>query len=251
MKIKILFTITCLCLTLISEINAQSSKTKSVRVLFDQAHGETALQGEFKNLMDVVANKVGLDLLTSTNPIDADMLKSVNILYLRAPSTQISISETEAIVSFVKKGGALFLVLDEERRQSLEKTGVNNILSPFGMKLTSDTPYLHNCGAIAKAGVINKGDLELPYSGGRAVEGGTPFAYRLDKDSKSAEAFAAYKKIDKGGRIVVLGEGMSSLFLGEINAERLSDDRTSTAGTKYWGKDSVAFMEEIFAWLSN
>jgi hypothetical protein len=37
-------------------------------------------------------------------------------------------AETEAVVAFVKGGGSLFLALDEERRQSLEKTRVNTLI---------------------------------------------------------------------------------------------------------------------------
>jgi hypothetical protein len=115
--------------------------------------------------------------------------------------------------------------LDEEQRQSLQKTGVNNLISPFDMQLTPDTEYLHNTGAIAKAGEINKADREVPFSGGRAVEGGTAFAYQLDKEGKPSRPFGAYRRLDSGGRIVVLGEGMASLFLGDPKAVRLSGDR--------------------------
>ena len=148
----------------------------------------------------------------------------------------------------MKGGGSLLLVLDEERRQSLEKTGVNNIISPFGMKLTLDTEYLHNNGAVAKAGEINKADREVPFSGGRAVEGGTPFAFQLDKQGNPWHPFGSYRRLDTGGRIVVLGEGMASLFLGEPNAVRLSGDQKNL--TPYWGKDSSIFMEEVLSWLS-
>jgi hypothetical protein len=44
------------------------------------------------------------------------------------------------------------LVLDE-KRQSLAKTGVNDILALFGMKSSGDTPRIVNTGAIARAGV--------------------------------------------------------------------------------------------------
>jgi hypothetical protein len=142
----------------------------------------------------------------------------------------------------------LLLVLDEERRQSLDKTGVNNVIGPFGMRLTPDTEYLHNTGAVAKAGEINKADRELPFSGGRAVEGGTPFAFQLDKDGKPSQPFAAYRRLDTGGRVVVMGEGMASLFLGDPNGVRLSGDQTKL--TPYWGKDSALFMEELLMWLS-
>ena len=169
------------------------------------------------------------------------------MLYLRAPTLEFTATETEAIVAFVKGGGSLLLVLDEERRQSLEKTAVNNVISPFGMKLTPDTEYLHNNGGIAKAGEINKADREVPFSGGRAVEGGTAFAFQLDKDGKPWHPFGAYRRLDNGGRIVVLGEGMASLFLGDPNGVRLSGSQTDL--TTYWGKDSAIFMEELVTWL--
>jgi hypothetical protein len=132
----------------------------------------------------------------------------------------------------------------------LEKTAVNNLLGPFGMKLTPDTEYLHNNGAVAKAGEINKADREVPFSGGRAVEGGTPFAFQLDKAGKPSHPFGAYKRLDSGGRVVVLGEGMASLFLGDPNGVRLAGDSTGATPTTYWGKDSAIFMEELLSWLT-
>src|SRR5207247_3085751 len=115
--------------------------------------------------MNAIAKKLGLEIQTSAGPINAEALKGVRIIYLRAPSMEFAAAETEAIVAFVRGGGSLLLVLDEERRQSLEKTGVNNLIAPFRLRLTPDTEYLHNCGGIAKAGEINKADRELPFSG--------------------------------------------------------------------------------------
>ena len=215
-----------------------------VRVIFDQAHGEQPPPPQ----MGDTARKLGLDVQTSPGPITADVLKGAGILYVRAPNGEFTTPEIDAIVAFVKGGGSLLLVLDEERRQSLAKTRVNELISPFGMKLTPDTDYLHNTGAIAKAGVINKADREVPFSGGRAVEGGTPFAFQLDAAGKPSHPFGAYTRLDTGGRIVVLGEGMASLFLGEPDAVRLSG--TQTTLTPYWGKDSAIFMEEVLLWLS-
>jgi hypothetical protein len=214
------------------------------RLVFDQAHGEQPPPPP----LDAIAKKLGLEVQASAEPISPKVLEGARILYVRAPSGTFTAAETEAIVAFVKGGGRLLLVLDEERRQPLEKTAVNNIISPFGLKLTPDTEYLHNNGAVAKAGEINKADREVPFSGGRAVEGGAPFAFQLDKDGKPWHPFGAYKQVDNGGRIVVLGEGMASLFLGDPNGVRLSGDRTNL--TPYWGKDSAIFMDEVLTWLA-
>jgi len=224
----------------------RGQRAGAVRLLYDQAHGEQTPPGQ----METIAKKLGLEIQPSAQPINAESLKGVRILYLRAPSKEFASAETEAIVAFVKSGGSLLLVLDEERRQSLEKTGINNLITPFDMRLTPDTEYLHNCGGIAKAGEINKADRELPFSGGRAVEGGTAFAFQLGKDGNPAQPFGAYKRVNNRARIVVLGEGMASLFLGTSNGVRLTGIPNDPAGTTYWGKDSAIFMEELLIWLS-
>jgi len=221
-------------------------RADTVSLLYDQAHGEQPPPGQ----MDAIAKKLGLEIHASARPLDAEALKGVRILYLRAPSKEFAAAETEAIVSFVKGGGSLLLVLDEERRQSLEKTGVNNLITPFGLRLTPDTEYLHNCGGIAQAGEINKAVRELPFSGGRAVEGGTAFAFQLDQGGKPAQPFGAYKRLANGARVVVLGEGMASLFLGVPDGVRLAGVPNDPTRTTYWGKDSAIFMEELLAWLS-
>jgi hypothetical protein len=242
MKNKMLL-VAAICLSFIA-VDLLGGHEQARRLVFDQAHGEQPPH----SALDPIAKKLGLEIQTSAAPITAAVLEGARILYLRAPSAAFTEGETAAIVAFVKGGGSLLLVLDEERRQSLEKTGVNNIISPFGLKLTLDTEYLHNNGAVAKAGEINKADRQVPFSGGRAVEGGTPFAYQLDKEGKPWHPFGAYRRLDTGGCIVVLGEGMASLFLGDPNGVRLSGDQKNL--TPYWGPDSAIFMEEVLTWLS-
>ena len=217
------------------------------RLYFDVAHGQFDPPAPMSDL----AKRLGVEISSSRDLISLESLKGSRLLYLRAPSKPFAPQEKEAIVGYVKQGGALLLVLDEESRQSLATTGVNDLIAPFGMKLTPDTPYLHNCGAVAKAGEFIKADREIPYSGGRAVEGGTPFAYQLDQNGKPAQPFAAWKKVDSGGRIIVMGEGMASLFLGVPEGQRLTGKTRDPQGTTYWGRDSAVFMEEVIAWLVN
>jgi hypothetical protein len=245
MKHKLsLFAAIGLCFIPVGLLSGQGARP--VRLVFDQAHGEQPPPAQ----LAVVAKKLGLEIHTSAGTVTGEAVEGARILYLRAPSKPFTATETDAIVAFVKGGGSLLLVLDEERRQSLEKTGVNNLISPFGMRLTPDTEYLHNNGGVAKAGEINKADREVPFSGGRAVEGGTAFAFQLDKDGKPSHPFGAYRRLDNGGRIVVLGEGMASLFLGDPNGVRLTGAPNDPTMTTYWGKDSAIFMEELLMWLS-
>ena len=222
--------------------SAQQPKA-AARIYFDQAHGEAPPPGP----MAEIGGQLGYTLDLVREPATAESLKGSRLAYFRAPNGTFSESEKAAIVAYVNGGGSLLLVLDEESRQSLAKTGVNDILAPFGMKLTGDTPRIVNTGAIAKAGAINRADRQVPYDGGREIVGGTPFAFQLDRDGKPAQPYAAYKKLDSGARIVVMAEGMASLFLGVPDAVRLYED--PAGNTKWWGKDSRVFMEEVLAWL--
>ena len=238
----LLLAVVGLCVVPAGMVEGQSARGN--RIVFDQAHGQLPPPEQ----LGPAAKKLGLEVQTSAAPITSSVLEGARMLFLRAPSGEFTTAEAEAIVAFVKGGGSLFVVLDEELRQSLEKTRVNSFLSPFGLRLTLDTEYLHNNGAIAKAGEINKADREIPFSGGRAVEGGTAFAFQLDKDGKLSQPFGAYSRLGSGGRIVVLGEGMASLFLGDPSGVRLSGSRNNL--TPYWGKDSAVFMEEVLTWLA-
>lgn len=232
----------CLVLCLFSALPVLATPTK--RLYYDLAHGQMA-PGE---AVQSEAQALDLAVYASTEPITASGLAGAQLLYLRAPSLEFTPEERAAVIAFVRAGGSLLLVLDQEQRQSLAKTKVNELIAPFGLQLTPDTEYLHNCGAIAKTGVINRAERLVPYSGGRAVVGGTPFAWRLDKAGQPAEPFAAFTQVGPA-RIVVLGEGMATLHLGTREAERLSGVPNDPAHTTYWGPDSAVFMTEILAWL--
>jgi hypothetical protein len=219
-----------------------SKRAEAKKIYFDMAHGEAP----WPRPMDEVAKRVGYVLEPGRGPVTAEAVAGSQLVYLRAPNKALQDSEKQALLSFVRAGGSLLVVLDEEERQKLAVVGVNDVIEPFGLKLSGDTPRIANTGAIAKAGEINKADREIPYDGGRQVFGGTPFAYQLDRDGNPAQPFAAYARLDNGARIVVMGEGMASLFLGVPDAVRLTIQPDKP---KWWGKDSPAFMEEVLSWL--
>lgn len=215
------------------------------RIYSDHAHGQAPLVPPYAAL----AAKLGAEFVAHQTPITTEALQGYRLALLRAPLREIKADERAALVGFVKQGGSLLLVVDEERRTSLSTTRVNDLLEPFGLALTADTAYRHNTGAIAKKGAVNAADRELPYSGGRAVEGGQPFAWQLDKDGTPAQVFGALTVVGSRGRVVVLAEGMASLFLGTPDGVRLSGVPNDPSNTTYWGKDSGIFMEELLTWL--
>lgn len=234
-----------LALVSASTAHGQATGGSPARIYADQAHGQGPLGGPYT----AIAAKLGAELVGSQSAITPEALKGFRLLVLRMPVQEIKPEERDAIADFVRKGGSLLLAFDEERRASLATTRVNDVIAPFGMKLTDDTEYRHNTGAIAKKGAINAADRELPYSGGRAVEGGTPFAWQFDKDGKPAEVFAASTTVGKTGRVVVLGDAMATLFLGTPEGVRLTGVPRDPSKTTFWGKDSAIFMEELLTWL--
>jgi len=195
------------------------------------------------------------DVVKNPGEITPLTLDGVRLLELGLRTRGFVEAEIKAVTAFVKQGGSLLVIIDEERRSKLLPNGINMILSEFGMEFTPDVEYLHNCGALAKAGAINKADREVVYSGGRAVEGGTPFAWRLDEKGKPAEVYGAYVELENGGRIVAIAEAMANLNVWRDKGKwsgkgkRLSGVPHNPAKTTYWGKDSRLFMREVRDWL--
>lgn len=214
------------------------------RVVYDLGHGQTSVITQ----MAEIARKLGFDIDPVSGPLRKEVLSGARLLYLRTPTRPYAEDERKAIVDFVRGGGSLLVVMDEERRTSLDATGVNTVIGPLGFELSADTEYLHNAGGLARSGPINRADRELPYSGGRSVAGGAAFAWQLDREGKTAQPFASYAQLGSA-RVIVMAEAMASAFLGKPEGIRLSGVPRDPQNTVFWGKDSALFMEEVFAWL--
>jgi hypothetical protein len=214
------------------------------RVVYDLGHGQTSVITQMAEL----GKKLGFEIDPVSGPLTTEAMRDARLLYLRAPTKPYAEEEKKAIVDFVRSGGSLLVVMDEERRTSLDATGINDVIRPLGFELSADSEYLHNAGALAKAGPVNRADRELPYSGGRAVTGGTAFAWQLDRDGKTAQPFASFSQ-SGSARVIVMAEAMASAFLGKPEGIRLSGVPRDPQNTVFWGKDSALFTEEVFAWL--
>jgi hypothetical protein len=234
-----ILTFAMLSLTLASAIDS-----KEISVVYDLAHGATSVPVQ----VDGLSKSLGFGIQPAREPLTSVTLNGARLLYLRTPTKPYQIEEKKAIVDFVREGGSLLVVLDEERNTGLAASGINDILEPLGFELTADTEYLHNTGAIAKAGPINSTDRELPFSGGRAVKGGTAFAWQLDREGNPAQPFASYAQVGPA-RVIVMSDAMASAYLGKAEGVRLTGVPRDPRNTVYWGKDSEKFMEEVIAWL--
>jgi hypothetical protein len=241
-----------------SVMHAEAQTTDQAKpvLLFDLGHGQTYFSAEpgretpLQIMYRDMAQYLGAELRVTTQTLSKDTLKGVRTLVIFAPIEPIEAAEAQAIAEFVQQGGGLMLGVDEERRQSLAKSHANDVLAPFNMKFGGDTPYIHNRGAAAPAGRIHPGLREVPYSGGRGVEGGTPFSFMLDADgTPSKTAHASWTEVTGGGRVIAMGEMMAPLLLGVSTATRLGGG-VRPGEFAYWGKDSREMMTEIISWLT-
>src|SRR5688572_33323229 len=98
------------------------------RLLYDRAHGENPPVPA----MTALTQRLGIDVVDGTSAITPAALAGVRLLYLRAPSTPITPEEKAAILAFVRAGGSLLLVMDENTRQDISVVGANDLIEQIG-----------------------------------------------------------------------------------------------------------------------
>jgi hypothetical protein len=212
------------------------------KLLFDTFHGQNPQNGETFNTL-LLPSSGSIEI--NSKKIEKSILKKKHSLIIFSPTKTFLEDEKRAIIKFLKSGGSLLLIFDEERRTPLNLVGVNDIIIPFGMELTSDAPVRHNCGAVADSSQICAANRELPYSGGRSITGGNIIS-RVNDEGKYVHS--AYKRLPRGGKIIVMSDGMAGLLMGRPDGERFHG--TGPSDSKYWGKDSKIFMQEILKFLT-
>jgi hypothetical protein len=163
--------------------------------------------------------------------ITADALAKSDLLFIHSASTKYTPEECRAIEQFVKKGGSLFIVMEEDYWGTLAQVNVNDIVTPFGITFKADNSNKAS-GGHSQAGVVTKARYSIPMHGARLVEGGKPFAYSNVSDENP---FAVYAETTGGGKVVAMGEGMVSLYM-----------------TSWQGVDNyqcAEFMGDVIGWL--
>ncbi|GAB1857069.1 hypothetical protein MHTCC0001_19050 [Flavobacteriaceae bacterium MHTCC 0001] len=176
------------------------------------------------------ASKVNAKVAYNNDAITPEDLEAVALLFIHVPCKKFTLDETALIQQFIKTGGSLFLVMDEDFWSTLKQTNINNIIKPFDIAFGDKIPDSLPGGYTIKT-PINKVPLKISYHGGRIVKGGTPFCY--GKQTKDFP-FGVYKKIGKG-KVIVMGDAMSSLYM---NSWEGVDDY-----------QCQEFMQDAFRWL--
>lgn len=179
------------------------------------------------------AKPLNAEVVFLNKQIRASDLSNVDLLFIHVPSSQYSESEVAAVRAFLARGGSLFLVMEVDYWATLEQANVNDLIRPYDIQFGADSPDTL-VGGRTRDGLITERALKIPYHGGRIVSGGTPFSFTVGPDPV---AFGTFAELDGGGRLVVMGEGMASLYM---NSWQGVDDY-----------QTEAFMQEVLEWLLN
>ncbi|MBA4053367.1 MAG: hypothetical protein C0490_01515 [Marivirga sp.] len=235
-----------LMLALISCSNSLLAQSARKKILIDVSHGQkfwndpADMAGMDAGLIDRV--KYMTDQITKTaastngeigylkGKIKPEDLAACNLLFIHIPSSKYDAAEVAAIKKYIENGGSLFLTAEVDYWATLAQTNVNDIVSPFGITFGTDSPDTLS-GGFTKPGVITDKKLKVTYHGARIVKGGTPFCF----NNQTEEPFGTFKQIKNGGKMVVMGDGMVSLYMTKW--KDVSDYQCQE------------FMQEVFAWL--
>jgi hypothetical protein len=163
--------------------------------------------------------------------ITPDSLKGCDLVFIHIPSGKYTAAEASALSTHVAAGASLFLVMDQDSWSTLEQTQVNEVIRPFGVQFGGESPD-SQAGGHTKAGLVTDKPLKISYHGARTVTGGTPFSFN---DRSDANPFGVFKEVGKGGKIIVMGDGMTSLYM------------TSWEGVQDY--QCQEFMQDVFRWL--
>jgi hypothetical protein len=164
-------------------------------------------------------------------PITLAALSKSDLLFIHVPSQKYSADECKAIEQYVAKGGALFIVVEEDYWATLAQTNVNDIVKPFGITYASNSSD-RTVGGHAEPGKVTTKKYSIPFHGARTVAGGTPFAF---SNAPDGNPFGVFKEVNGGGKVIAMGEGMVSLYM--TSWESVTDYQCA------------GFMGETIGWL--
>jgi hypothetical protein len=227
--------------------NAQTATPAKNRICMDVAHQQkfwhdpADMPGMDVKLIERVKYMTG-ELTKTATAVDASLsylkkditlgdLKACELLFIHIPSAKYTPGEVSAISKYIATGGSLFLVMDQDMWSTLEQTNVNDLIRSFGIQFGGESPDAE-AGGHTKAGGITDKRLKISYHGARTVTGGTPFCFN---DRSDAYPFGAFKEVENGGKIIVMGDGMVSLYM------------TSWEGVQDY--QCQEFMQDVFRWL--
>lgn len=231
-----------LCTCFDSGLLAQNKK-----ILFDVAHGQKFYSDPADKISTELVPTQRLEYMTGELTkngaahnadiiylktfITSEALSKADLLFIHIPSIKYSADECKVIHQYVQKGGSLFIAIEEDYWATLDQVNANDILSPFGIKFSTDNPD-KTVGGHSSENKITKKKYSIPFHGARLVEGGTPFAFSNKSEPSS---FAVYSELKGGGKIIAMGEAMVSLYM--------------TSWQDVNNYECTPFMQDVVGWL--
>jgi hypothetical protein len=226
----------------------QSQVKAKKQILVDVSHGQkfyndpADMQGKDPAFVDRVKYMTGelsknaaalnAEISFQKSKITPEALAKCDLLFIHIPSSKYDADEVKSITEYLKKGGAMFIVMEVDFWATLEQVNVNDIVNPFGIDFKANNPDGQSSGAKSKKGAVTSQAFSIPYHGARMVEGGTPFCF---SNKTEENPFGVYKEVGRGGKIIAMGDGMVSLYM--TSWEGVTDYQCS------------GFMQDVFAWL--
>jgi len=177
------------------------------------------------------ASSVNAGLLYLKEEIKPKNLSDCDLLFIHIPSSKYTPSEVKVITNYLNNGGSLFLVMDEDYWSTLNDANVNDIIKPFDIQFGNQSPDT-NLGGVTKPGLITEKALKITYLGGRLINKNTPFCF---SSAKEKYPFGVFKNLKNGGKLIVMGDGMVSLYM--TSWQDVNDFQCSE------------FMHDTFKWL--
>lgn len=222
MKLRLLTLTMLMTGVVVGNLPAQDAPGK--RVLVDVAHGQrfwndpasmTEGQGDIgrarylRDQLGQTTAALGAEFGYATEELTPERLAGWDVLFIHVPTLPYAQTEVEAIADYVDGGGSLFVVLEVDYWSKLEDTNLNEIIAPFGLEYGGPIPG-EKSGAYTRAGLVTREPLKVPYHGGRAVSGGTPFCFTRQSEELP---FGVFVEREGGGRVIAMGDGMVSLYM--------------------------------------
>ena len=230
------------CISICADVSGQNKK-----ILMDVAHGQKFYSDPADKISTELVPTQRLNYMTGElsknasasdariayqkEPFTKSALTNCDLVFIHAPGTKYSPEECKVIGEYLEKGGSLFIVIEEDYWATLEQINPNELVKPFGITFSSNSPD-KSVGGHSRPGKVTKAKYPIPFHGARIVEGGTPFAYSNQSD---ANPFGVFTVTKEGGKIVAMGEGMVSLYM------------TEWQGVKDY--QCAGFMGEVIGWL--
>lgn len=225
------------------------------RVLFDLSHSQCT--DTFKGYETYpylipaytrMMHELGVELVVNQDQeLSPELLKDIDLVLMTSPLSNklqknLTAVERKALTNQVGGGKSLIFFIDDFHRCDNNAYGANEVTAPFGVYFEKDVRVPFNVGAVSIQNKIFSRRLEIPFSGATLMTGGVPVSLSM----QGGYVHASVVELENGGKLYAGSDTMVGLLLGFADGERL---KMNMMDTRWWGKDSYQYMQELAQWM--